>query len=88
MDIETAFCRAKLDYDKTHDWRNEYKESLGYDKIEVSNIARYEYKGMMLSCSEIAEIAGVSITVVRNRILWKWDIDKVVNTPARKKVSK
>lgn len=49
-----------------------------------SNSVRYEYRGQLLSRSELAKLAGVSQTTMQQRLhKLHWTVEDAVNTPLR-----
>lgn len=53
-----------------------------------SNSLRYEYRGRMLSRTELAKLAGISVTTMQQR-LYKlhWTVEEAVNTPTNSRAS-
>ena len=54
----------------------------GHNKRHAN--AKYSYQGVLLSCSDLAEIAGTSVAVMFRRLNhYGWSVDKAVTTPLR-----
>ncbi len=62
-------CRWALPYTQTRNTRRNRKRF---------------YRGKAYCLAELAELAGINYSTMKDRLLKKWPIDKAVETPARK----
>ena len=43
---------------------------------------KYEYKGQLLTITELSKLVGIASATLRNRIKrWKWSVHKAATTP-------
>ena len=48
----------------------------------------FEYRGALLTTSELARIAGLHPRALRSRLYKGWSVERAVNTPAHEKVAR
>ena len=81
-EVELAFYKAKLKYEETHKWEEDYKDKPLYNRPEKP-AKTYSYKGKMLTMSELSNIANVASNTIQSRLYLGWSIERASETPLR-----